>query len=59
MEEATEKEDVELVVSSKKIYADKKKPCPWCNGMTLEEMVLAYESVVYCTHCSYSDTKTI
>lgn len=59
MDIVKEIEDIELVVSSRKIYADKKKPCPWCNSMTLEEMILAYESVVYCTHCSYSVTKTI
>lgn len=52
-------EDTELVISDRKVYGEVDRSCPWCNGMTLEEQTFMYEKVVFCTHCDYSQSKTI
>lgn len=57
--EEQDKEEMESIISNRKIYSDVKKACPWCNGITLEEETFAYEKVVYCTNCAYSESKTI
>lgn len=51
--------DEEYGNEERHFYADKKMPCPRCSLMTLEEQTMGYEQVIYCTHCEYSESKTI
>lgn len=52
-------EEGELLFSKEIIYAKEDMPCPWCQCMTLSEDTYGYEKVVSCSHCPYSQTKTI
>lgn len=52
-------EEEDMIVSREIIYGMIDRPCPWCNGMTLQEDTYGYEKVIYCTHCEYSVSKTV
>lgn len=52
-------EEQEMIIARDTIYGMIERPCPWCSCMTLQEDTYGYEKVVYCTHCEYSQSKTI
>lgn len=58
-EEETNYEEEGEATQDRHVYGDIRKPCPFCGLLTLEEETLGYEKVIYCVHCSYSESKTI
>jgi len=55
-----EKEEEQLKEQRKRFAINPvDRECPNCEGMTLERETMGYEEVVFCTRCSYSESKTL
>lgn len=52
-------EDRAMAIPKGKYYAKEGSRCPSCGGNTIEEQNYGFERVSFCSHCSYSATKTL
>lgn len=52
-------DEQEMLFSREASYGSIKRACPWCESMTLTEDTYGYEKVVSCSHCEYSESKTL